>query len=213
MDGGARTMSILGRCRAAALALLWLAAPAAALAQNAPMPIHPTPETAAALNRVAQYLDGIHTMTASFRQAVNDGSTATGHVWVQRPGKMRFQYDPPHPLLMYSDAFYVYYWDPELKQTSRVALKSTPAWFLLRQPITFSDDVMVTRFEHTGNTIRVTVVQTANPSEGSLTMDFTENPLVLRQWTVIDQRGRAKTVTLNDLQFGMALAPDLFQNR
>jgi outer membrane lipoprotein-sorting protein len=72
---------------------------------------------------------------------------------------------------------------------------------------------MVTRFEHTGNTVRVTVVQTANPSDGSLTMDFTENPLVLRQWTVVDQRGRATTVVLSELQFGMALSPDLFQNR
>jgi outer membrane lipoprotein-sorting protein len=206
-------MSILGRCHAAVVVLFSLAMPGAALAQNAPMPIHPTPETAAELNRLAQYLDGIHTMTASFRQAVNDGSTAAGHLWVQRPGKMRFQYDAPSSLLMYSDAFYVYYWDPELKQSSRVALKTTPAWFLLRQPITFSDDVMVTRFEHTGNAVRVTVVQTASPSEGSLTMDFTENPLILRQWTVVDQRGRATTVTLNDLQFGMALAPDLFQNR
>jgi outer membrane lipoprotein-sorting protein len=209
----AAAMSMIGRCRTAALALLCLVVPGAALAQNAPMPAHLTPQDYTELNRVAQYLDGIHTMTASFQQVVNDGSAAAGHLWVQRPGKMRFQYDPPNSLLMYSDAFYVYYWDPELKQTSRVALKTTPAWFLLREPITFSNDVMVTRFEHTGNTVRVTVVQTASPSEGSLTMDFTENPLILRQWTVIDQRGRATTVTLNDLQFGIALAPDLFQNR
>jgi outer membrane lipoprotein-sorting protein len=206
-------MKLFGRhCRAALLGLWVLAAPAAALAQNAPMPARLTQEDYAELGRVAAYLDGIHTMTASFRQSVSDGSTSSGHLWVQRPGKMRFQYDAPNPLLMFSDAFYVYYWDPELKQTSKVALKTTPAWFLLREPITFGDDVMVTRFEHTGNAVRVTVVQTHSPSDGSLTMDFTENPLILRQWTVIDQRGRATTVALNDLQFGMALSPDLFQN-
>jgi outer membrane lipoprotein-sorting protein len=200
-------------CCASTTALLLLAAPDPALAQHAPMPAHLTAEDAAELQRVAAYLDGIHTMTARFGQTVSDGSTASGHLWVQRPGRMRFQYDPPNQLLMFSDALYVYYWDPELKQTSRVALRTTPAWFLLRQPITFSDDVMVTRFEHTGNAVRVTVVQTANPNDGSLTMDFTENPLVLRQWTVVDQRGRATTVTLSDMQFGMALGPDLFQNR
>jgi outer membrane lipoprotein-sorting protein len=210
----AAAMSLLGRGgRAAALALFCVAASGAAQAQHAPMPAQLTPQDYTELQHVAAYLDGIHTMTARFQQVVSDGSTAAGHLWVQRPGRMRFQYDPPNPLLMFSDAFYVYYWDPELKQTSRVALRTTPAWFLLRQPITFSDDVMVTRFEHTGNTVRVTVVQTANPSDGSLTMDFTENPLVLRQWTVVDQRGRATTVVLSELQFGMALSPDLFQNR
>jgi outer membrane lipoprotein-sorting protein len=200
------------RCRAAALGLVLLLPSGAALAQNAPMPIHPTPETAADLQRIAAYLDAIHSMTASFRQVSSDGQTSSGHLWVMRPGKMRFQYDPPNSLLMFSDAFYIYYWDPELKQTSRVALKTTPAWFLLREPVSFSDDVMVTRLEHTGNTVRVTVVQTSDPNAGSLTMEFTENPLVLRQWTVIDPKGKAITVALSDLQFGVALDPNLFQN-
>jgi outer membrane lipoprotein-sorting protein len=208
----AARMSLLWRgCRAVALLLLLTLAPAAAHA--APMPAHLSPQDAADLQRIAAYLDGIHTMTAHFQQVTSGGGAASGSLWVQRPGKMRFQYDPPNPLLMFSDAFYVYYWDPDLKQMSRVALRTTPAWFLLRQPISFSDDVMVTRFEHIGNTMRVTVVQASNPDEGSLTMDFTENPLVLRQWSVIDGKGRVTTVSLSDVQFGMALSPDLFQNR
>jgi outer membrane lipoprotein-sorting protein len=206
-------ISLGRRCRAAALGLLIVTAPGLAVAQNAPMPAPLSAQDAAELQRIALYLDGIHTMTARFRQAVGGGGASAGHMWVQRPGKMRFQYDPPDQLLMFSDAFYVYYWDPELKQTSRVALKSTPAWFLLREPITFSDDVMVTRFEHSGNTVRVSVVQRSDPNGGSLTMDFAENPLVLRQWTVIDQKGKSTTVALSDMQFGVALNPDLFQNR
>ena len=99
-----------------------------------------------------------------------------------------------------------------LEAGSRVALKTTPAWFLLREPVSFSDDVMVTRLEHTGNTVRVTVVQSSDPNAGSLTMEFTENPMVLRQWTVVDPKGKAITVALSDLQFGMALDPNLFQN-
>jgi chaperone LolA len=198
-------MTLLGqRCRAAALVLLLLAVPGAARAAL-------TPQDAAELQRIAAYLDGIHTMTARFRQVASSGGTASGHLWVQRPGRMRFQYDPPDQLLMFSDAFYVYYWDPELKQMSKVALKTTPAWFLLRQPISFSDDVMVTHFEHTGDVVRVTVVQTSDPNAGSLTMDFTENPMVLRQWSVVDQQGKVTTVVLSEVQFGMALDPNLFQ--
>jgi outer membrane lipoprotein-sorting protein len=57
----------------------------------------------------------------------------------------------------------------------------------------------------------VTVVEAAQPNAGSLTLDFNENPIVLRQWTVIDQQGKRTIVSLSDLQYGMALDPKLFQ--
>jgi len=188
--------------------LLFAAMPA--LAAPPPPPAALNPQDAALLQRIAAYLDGIHTMTARFAQATASGGAATGYVWLSRPGKMRFQYDPPNELLLLADAFYIYSWDPDLKQMTKVGLKSTPAWFLLREPISFTDGVTVTRFEHSGNTVRVSVVENAEPDAGSLTMVFTENPLALRQWTVIDQRGRATTVALSEMQYGMPLDPKLF---
>jgi outer membrane lipoprotein-sorting protein len=198
-------------CCASTTALLLLAAPQSATAAPPPPPAALSPQDTAELQRIAAYLDGIHTMTARFQQAATHGGVATGYVWLSRPGKMRFQYDPPNELLLLADAFYIYSWDPDLKQMTKVGLKSTPAWFLLRQPISFTDGVIVTRFEHSGNTVRVSVVQSAEPDAGSLTMVFTENPLVLRQWTVIDQQGKVTTVDLSEVQYGMTLDPKLFQ--
>src|SRR5579862_1139551 len=199
-------------CCAATTALLLLTAPHDATATaTPPTAAQLAPQDSAVLQKIAAYLEGIHTMTAKFQQAVASGGDASGYVWLQRPGRMRFQYDPPNQLLMFADSFNVYYWDPDLKQMSTVALKSTPAWFLLRDPISFTDGVTVTRFEHSGNTVRVTVVQTADADAGSLTMEFTENPLVLRHWTVVDQKGRVTNVSLSDQQFGVALDPNLFQ--
>lgn len=194
---------------ASIVALPLLGAPGPALAATPPQPAPLTPQDSAVLQRVAAYLDGIHTMTAHFAQATARGD-ATGSVWLQRPGKMRFQYDPPNELLLFADTFYLYSWDPDLKTMNKVGLKSTPAWFLLRQPISFSDGVTVTRFEHSGNTVKVTVVETAEPDAGSLTMVFTENPLSLRQWSVVDQQGRVTSVSLSDVSYGMALDPKLF---
>ena len=199
-------------CCASTTALLLLTAPDNANAASPPpSAVQLAPQDSAALQRVTAYLQGIHTMTARFQQAVANGGDATGYLWLQRPGRMRFQYDPPNQLLMIADSFNVYYWDPDLKQMSTVALKSTPAWFLLRDPISFTDGVTVTRFEHSGNAVRVTVVQTAEPDQGSLTMEFTENPLVLRHWTVVDQKGKVTHVSLSEAQYGMALDPNLFQ--
>jgi len=197
-------------CCASTAALLLLTSPQSATA--APPPPAPlTAQDTAELQKIAAYLDGIHTMTARFEQATASGGAATGYVWLARAGKMRFQYDPPNELLLLADAFYLYSWDPDLKQMTKVGLKSTPAWFLLRQPISFTDGVVVTRFEHSGNTVRVTVVESAEPDAGSLTMVFTENPLMLRQWSVVDQRGRVTNVALSEVQYGMALDQKLFQ--
>src|ERR1700743_3442033 len=172
-------------CCASTAALLLLASPQEATAAPPPPPVALSPQDSAELQKIAAYLDGIHTMTARFAQAAASGGTATGSVWLARPGKMRFQYDPPNELLLLADMFYLYSWDPDLKTMNKVGLKSTPAWFLLRQPISFVDGVTVTRFEHSGNTIRITVVESTEPDAGSLTMVFSDNPLAWRQWSVV----------------------------
>ena len=199
----------LQRCRALCAALMLLLSAAAAAAAPVPAPL--TQDDTLELQRIAAYLNGIRTMTANFRQVANNGAVSTGKLWVARPGRMRFEYAPPTPITLLADSTSVYYWDKELDQVSKYELRSTPAWFLLRDPISFGPDVVVTRLERVGAAVRVTVVESAQPDAGSLTLMFTENPLSLWQWIVVDQQGKTTTVTLSDLQFGMALDPKLFQ--
>jgi len=200
--------SLLHRCRNW-LAGIVLLVPLAAAAAAPPTPATLTPQDQAELQRIAGYLNNIRTMSARFQQAGGNGASS-GRMWVQRPGRMRFEYDPPNPVILLADTFYIYHYDRQLQQVQKVGLKSTPAWFLLRDGISFAD-VIVTRMERGPNLIRVSVVESNQPDAGSLTMVFSENPLALRQWTVIDQQGRTTHVTLSDLQFGMALDPKLFQ--
>ena len=196
-------------CPAFLAALLLLCG--AAVAQPAPAAAPLTQPDTLELQRLAAYLNGIRTMTATFQQVANNGGVSTGRLWVARPGRMRFEYNPPHPIVLLADTASVYYWDKELNQTSKYELRQTPAWFFLRDPISFGGDVVVTQFERSGGIVRVTVIESAQPGAGSLTLVFTENPLALRQWTVVDQQGKVTHVTLSDLQFGMALDPRLFQ--
>jgi outer membrane lipoprotein-sorting protein len=186
-----------GRGLVAALFLLLLSVVASAAA---PPPVALTPQQSAELQRIAGYLNGIRTMTARFQQTAANGGVSGGRLWVSRPGRMRFEYERPATLALLADAGFVYQWDKELKQTTKIELRSTPAWFILKDPVNFGPDV-----------IRVTVVEAAHPDLGSLTMVFTENPLSLRQWTVVDQQGRRTTVSLSDVQTGVALDPRLFQ--
>jgi outer membrane lipoprotein-sorting protein len=197
--------------RAALLALLVLIPGSGVAGAAAVAPAALTPQDQTQLQRIAGYLNGIRTMTARFQQTASNGGVSSGRLWVSRPGRMRFEYERPNTLALLADSGFVYQWDKELKQTTKVELRSTPAWFILRDPITFGPEVVVTRFEQGGATLRVTVVEAAHPDLGSLTMVFTENPLTLRQWTVVDQQGRRTTVSLSDLQLGVALDPRLFQ--
>jgi outer membrane lipoprotein-sorting protein len=174
-----------------------------------PAPVVLTPQDTADLRRISAYLNGIHTMTARFRQTSAGGGAASGSLWLARPGRMRFEYDLPSPILLIADRFYVYYVDKQLAEMSKVGLKSTPAWFLLREPITF-DDLIVTHFDRGVNELGITVVDPAEPDNGSLTMLFTSQPLALRQWTIVDQQRKATSVSISGAQFGVALDPGLF---
>lgn len=180
-----------------------------AKAAPTPAPVALSPQDSADLQRIAAYLSGIRTMYAKFRQVSANGAQATGQLWMARPGRMRFEYDPPSPILLLADMFYVYYVDKELVQMSKVGLKSTPAWLLLRDPVTFAD-LIVTRFDRGPNELRVTVVEKTEPDNSSLTMVFSVNPLALRQWSIVDQQRKTTTVSLYDERLGVALDPELF---
>jgi outer membrane lipoprotein-sorting protein len=191
------------------LALTVMAPLEAADADNPPQPARLSAQDQADLQRIATYLNSIGTMTARFHQRTANNGTAGGWLWMERPGRMRFQYDPPNPILLIADRFYVYYIDTQLAEESQVGLKFTPAWFLLRVPISFND-LEVTRFERADHALQMTVIDPAAPDNGSLTMTFGDNPLSLRQWTVVDQQHHVTTVWLTQQQFGMALDPNLF---
>jgi len=206
-----RERDVITRRGAITAGLAWTATLLSPVARAAAPPVGVvlTPQDTADLQRVAAYLSSIRTMYARFQQVSAGGGTATGQLWMARPGRMRFEYDPPSAILLLADMFYVYYVDKELAEMSKVGLKSTPAWLLLRDPITFSD-LVVTRFERGANALRITVVEKAEPDSGSLTMVFSDQPLGFRQWTIVDQQRKATTVSLSNAQFGMALDPKLF---
>ncbi|MGB8841447.1 MAG: outer membrane lipoprotein carrier protein LolA [Aliidongia sp.] len=162
------------------------------------------------LDRIQAYLNGIKTVTGKFEQTNPDGSVETGTVWLSRPGKMRFEYDPPAQLLIVCDGDFIEVNDKSLDDIQFVPVKDTPAWLILRDGIALSGDVTVTNFERGPKTFRVTAVQSNDQSDSSLTMVFSDDPLALRQWTVTDPQGRGTKVALVDLRDAGNLTRDLF---
>lgn len=183
-----------------------LAAPAARAQQAAP----PTARDAADLARIEAYLNGVRTLKARFLQVAPNGAVSQGTAWLERPGRMRFQYDPPSPLLLVAGHGMVVFHDAQLNQTSNIPLASTPLGILLRDNVRLSGDVAVTGITRLPGQIQVTLVRRATPNEGSLSLVFADNPLTLRSWTVVDAQRRETRVSLFNVELGGRFDQSLF---
>lgn len=190
------------------LAPLLLAATSAAQAQPA---FQPTPQDNADLRRIEVYLDSLRTLKAHFLQVAPNGQIAQGTAWLDRPGRMRFQYDPPSPLLLVAGHGLVVFYDKSLNQTSNIPISKTPLGILLADHVHLAGDVTVTGMQRLPGQIQVSMVRTASPGDGTLTLIFADNPLTLRQWTVVDAQRQETRVTLYNTEFGGSYDQKLFE--
>jgi outer membrane lipoprotein-sorting protein len=164
------------------------------------------------LARVEAYLNGVKSIRARFMQISSTGELAEGDFYLLRPGKMRIEYRPPVPVLIVADGTWLIYYERELGQVSYIPLDSTPAGILVADKISLLDDaVTVTGFERDSSTVRVTLVRTESPEEGSLTLVFNDKPMALKKWTVVDAQGIVTNVSLVDASYDVPLDPNLFR--
>ncbi len=185
------------------------------LAGLAGLPLLPTAAQAqaadrAVLARVEAYLNALRTLRARFLQVADNGASAQGTAWIWRPGRMRFDYDPPEPILLVASGGQVMMYDRELRQPSTVPTSSTPLGILLREQIRLSGDITVTGLERRGGFLHVALHRTNAAAEGRLTLTFQEEPMELRQWTVVDAQGRRTQVTLYELDTTTRPDPRIF---
>ncbi len=199
-------MSHMRAMRRRALLLAPLLLPLAAHAQTAPL----SPQDRADIARVEAYLNSVKTLQARFLQVAPDGGTSEGVAWLQRPGRMRFQYDPPSPFLLVGGHGLLVFHDSQLKQTSNIPLGQTPLGLLLQDNLRLSGDITVSRVVRLPGQLQVSLYRTATPQDGVLTLIFADNPLALRSWVVTDAQRRDTRVTLYNAQLGGTFDQKLF---
>jgi outer membrane lipoprotein-sorting protein len=170
-----------------------------------------SPQDRADIARVEAYLNALKTLKSHFIQTTQDGQMSEGTAWLQRPGKMRFQYKPPAPFLLIAAHGVLTFHDSSLQQTSNIPLGRTPLGILLADNVTLSGAVTVTNIQRLPGQLQMTMVRTESPGDGTLTLIFADNPLALRQWTVVDAQRRVTHVTLSDVQLGGNFDQQLFE--
>jgi outer membrane lipoprotein-sorting protein len=162
------------------------------------------------LTRVESYLNGIKSLDAKFIQIAPDGSLTDGKLYLLRPGRIRFEYAPPSPILVVADGTWIVFHDDELKQTTRVPLDSTPLSILMRDKVALEGAVTVKRVVRAPGSLRITLFDTDKPKEGQLTLVFSDQPLMLKQWVVEDAQGQSTTVALDNLETNVDFKQSLF---
>ena len=167
-------------------------------------------EQRADLSRISAYLNAIHTLKGGFIQRDPNGRVEVGDFYLSKPGKMRFAYDPPNPLLVVSDGETVAVSNSKLKTVDRYPLTDTPLDLILSDTIDLNHNLAITGMDDNENQIVIRARSQSSHAQGDISILFARNPLALRQWTVIDAQGLATTVALQDVETGLALDDSLF---
>ena len=162
------------------------------------------------LDKVSAYLKSMHSMEGNFLQFDPSGAIDQGEFYIDKPGRMRFEYEPPAPILIVSDGSTVAVQNKRLNTLDRYPLWMTPLKLLLSDDVNLSHNSLITDvIEQTG----LLVVQARSErtrSRADITLTFTWPELELRQWTVIDDQGLSTTVSLRDVKQNVTLSPALF---
>ena len=199
-------MPLTRRSLAVALAAAAIAGPALA---QAPM----RAEDQALVDRATAYLQGLTEAKGRFVQTDSRGQTSQGVLYLKRPGKARFDYDPPSGLLVVSDGSTVAVADSRLKTFERYPLMSTPLSLFLARTVRLDKGVQVMGVTRMADGFTLTLRDGHKKTAGQIALTFSETPLRLRSWTVSDAQNRSTRVQLLDLEPVSGLDGDLFRQK
>lgn len=161
------------------------------------------------LNEISRYLNSLTTVTAPFTQVNPDGTISTGTVYIQRPGRVRFEYNNDNTLVLASGGNVAVFDGKSNSGPQQYPLSQTPLSIILDANINLGRQGMVTAHTERENATIVTAQDPQRPQNGNIQMVFT-NPTELRQWIVTDDGGQKTTVILGEMQKGGAIPPSRF---
>jgi len=165
---------------------------------------------AADLARIDAALNSTETFEGRFTQYNSNGEITTGQIFLTRPGRMRFEYDEPNPMLVVSDGVTLVQHDKRLETTDRVPLSATPLNYFLKENVDLARDTEVISLIKTAEDIRVTSRDGSGEMDGVITMVFDANTLAFKAWIITDGMGLDTRVALSDLRYNGNIDPRLY---
>ncbi|MEP2782670.1 MAG: outer membrane lipoprotein carrier protein LolA [Pseudoruegeria sp.] len=163
------------------------------------------------LNALSVYLNNLQTAKGGFTQINGDGTISTGEIFIHRPGRVRFEYNPPEKSLVMAGGSMVAIFDGKSNTgPEQYPLKRTPLSLILERNVDLSRRKMVVGHSTDGPKTIVKAQDPEHPEYGNIQLVFTDNPVELRQWIITDGSGYQTTVVLGNLETGINLSARLF---
>ncbi len=165
----------------------------------------------AIVDRISQYLSSMQNMVGQFVQIGPDGGRTEGTFYIQKPGRVRFAYNPPSPIDIIADGSSVVVRDRKLATQDLFPLSQTPLRYLLADHIDLMRDTDVVSVNADDTFDTVTLEQKELMIGTSrLMMMFDAKDLTLKQWTVTDPQGFDTTVAVYNLDSTKKPDPNMF---
>jgi outer membrane lipoprotein carrier protein len=171
-----------------------------------------------AADLIADYFSGLNTFQSSFTQTVTDSNgerlqEAQGRVWMQRPGRFRWDYETPYRQLIVADGEHLWTYDEDLEQATvepvDEALSSTPAMLLSGfRPL---DEVM--RWQETGTRDGKTWYR-LDPRQQDTAVEEVQIAFDAGQLAIIEVRdgfGNHTRIGFSDITRNQSIDPDRFR--
>ncbi|NYS26026.1 outer membrane lipoprotein carrier protein LolA [Rhodobacteraceae bacterium 2376] len=163
------------------------------------------------LSEISRYLNSFSTAQGDFTQINPDDTISTGRIYIRRPGRVRFEYDPPEDSLVMASGGQVAIFDGRSNQPpNQYPLRRTPLNLILAPNVDLTRDRMVVDHFADESTTSVVAQDPEYPEYGNIRLVFSANPTELRQWVITDDTRAQTTVVLGDLRFGTDLSARLF---
>jgi len=163
-------------------------------------------------SKVSTYLSSLVNVSGNFVQVGPDGKRTTGDFYIQKPGKIRFEYDDPSPIALVADGSSVIVRDRRLATQDVYPLSQTPLRYLLAERIDLLRDTNVVGVAADDMFISVTIEEKqalVGTSRLMLMIGAKDNQL--KQWTVTDPQGYDTTVAVYNLDTTRKLDPGMFK--
>ncbi len=169
-----------------------------------------TAEQSEDLNRISAWLNGLTTLTAGFMQTSPQGRTAAGTFYLARPGRLRFEYRPPSPLLIVATGGNIYIRNNRLNTVDHYSVADNPLGFLLADNIDLKRNPAVLGIERQADALVLHARSATNRRSENITVTFAAPQIQIRQWVMKDLQGDPTSVALGQVQIGVALPDSLF---
>jgi outer membrane lipoprotein-sorting protein len=164
----------------------------------------------AVVARLVEYIEALDTLQGDLTQIAPSGTVSEGRFYLRRPGLLRFEYDPPTPLLIVANSGMVYVRDDALETTDSYPVGRTPLKFLLRRNIDL-EKADVVAIDRGVDTVAVTLASKEEETEGEISIIVSAPEMALKRWVVRDLQNGITIVNLDNVIEGQRLANRLFR--